>query len=260
MRSVGWLEEQLVKVFKPSPRRGKRRFLGDETRSWEVADVRLDQATEHLERTLALLELAYGTHWEYLGEQPEGPDESELIDVYEHSLDPLPSWEHERLVIGDSVKEAVSIAEVYLDDLARHVRPYLGEGAQDKALVDGLDRHSYPRLIAGYQETFEIDLRAKPYWPQWCEIRATRHLLTHNWGRYNRRYFEDAVRPPDIYQPRLDVEGPPRLAQEATTTIEQIPLEKEYALTALGVARRIVDEVETELGAEVRKHGIDWYS
>lgn len=261
MRPEGWLEAELVRILKGSPCRGKRRFLGNETRSWEVADVRLDEASEHLDRTLALLELAYETHWSYLGEQPGGLDDPELIDEYDASLDPLDAAEHERLVIGDSVKEAVSVAEVYLDDLARHVRPHLADGVPRKTLSDGLDRHSFARLVSGYEETFGIELRARSYWDEWSEVRASRHLLTHNWGRYNGKYFADAERRPDVYAPRLPEHGwGPATADEAEASTERISLSADYARRSLSISRLLIDDVEAELGATVRKHRIDWFS
>ena len=261
MRAEGWLEAQLTTIFKESPRRGKRRFLGNETRSWEVADIRLDEAAEHMERTLSLLELVYETYWQYIGEQPGDPDGPELIDVFDSALDPLDPWEHQRLVVGDAVKEAVSVAEVYLDDLARHIPPHIADGVPRRTLKEALERHSFPKLISGYDETFDLDLRAKPYWSEWNEVRATRHLLTHNWGRYNPKYFTDAVRQPDTYTPRLDEDGyGPRDAGEAKTTTARIALDADYARRALAIARSIVDEIEAELGEQARRAGIDWYS
>lgn len=262
MRPEGWLETSLTDLFRTSPHRGKRRFLGNETRSWEVADVRLDEASTHLVRTHALLKLVYDAYWDYVGEQPGDPDGPEHIDVFTGLLDPLDPWEHERLVLGGAVKEAVSIGEVYLADLARNLLPHRDPNGPVKKLRDGLERNSFPKLITGLKDTFGVDLRGRSYWAEWYEFRATRHLLAHNWGRYNAQYFEDADRPPDQYEPRLPEQGhPPRNADETRwSSTTPIDLSLEYAERSIEVARLIVDEVERELGSEARKVGLDWRS
>lgn len=261
VRPEGWLETALTELFRDSPRRGKRRFLGNETRSWEVADVRLDEVSEHLARTHALLRLVYDAYWDYIGEQPGNPDDPELIDEFTGRLDPLDPWAHERLLLGDAVKEAVSIAEVYLVDLSRHVLPHAAANVPVSNLRDGLDRNSYPKLISGLKETFGVYLRNRSYWTEWSEFRATRHLLTHNWGRYNAKYFDDATRPLDTYDPRVpESPHPPQNALEAQSSTTPIELTEGYAMRALGVARLIVDDVEAELGSAARQVGLDWYS
>jgi len=53
--------------------------------------------------------------------------------------------------------------------------------------------------------------------------------------------------------------GPKNPADAATST-QRIPLDPDYARRALALARRIVDEVEAELGSEIRKSRLDWFS
>jgi hypothetical protein len=124
-----------------------------------------------------------------------------------------------------------------------------------------------PNLVSGFLSAFEIDLRSREDWPQWCELRATRHLVTHNWGRIDASYVDGGARAyeknqqaDDRYTPRLPtgLGGTPKSGERALRN--PIDLDLSYARSSLDLGRRIIDDVESSLGTKVRQERIDWWS
>jgi hypothetical protein len=114
------------------------------------------------------------------------------------------------------------------------------EAIRQESDGEGSERSLCPTLSPASFLFFNIDLRSREDWPQWCELRATRHLVSHNWGRINARYMDGGSRAyqnnqqaDDRYNPRLPTgfDGTFRSGDQAIDN--PIDLDLAYARSAL---------------------------
>ena len=139
---------------------------------------------------LSFAETGYTAIWDRLSKEPGGEDGPDLIDLFDEETDGFSSTDFEWLLLASSVRDGVTLLEVYLESVLHEL---VDTRIHETKIGESSPRWQDLRLL--FRHAFAIDLEAPAVKP----VLDLRHLLTHRRGelkaeptrrRYDRRVYD----------------------------------------------------------------------
>lgn len=160
--------------------------------------VQLTELRGLIKRVPPLIEADRQRRWEEIGARPGGPDDPEMIDIYEAEAGAEEGWGHANFDRTIYVAAVVTAWAVFQDYLARQLKEnYLSDDFSKHqplaALVEEEVRtwdRRFEKIEKRYRDFAGIPLADWPSWDQVRHARELRNALVHNQGLYTRAYLK----------------------------------------------------------------------